>query len=81
MATVVDEELPETHSREWKYPWAQWTDGRTWFLVRGEDFTCTTQSMDSGVRQAARSRGLRAKVRRVGDDLVIQAVRPGTKAA
>lgn len=28
-----------------KYPWNKWTDGETWEVVHGKDFTCTPGSL------------------------------------
>jgi hypothetical protein len=28
-----------------KYPWDQWTDGHTWRVTHGKDYTCTTGSL------------------------------------
>lgn len=36
-----------------KYPWDQWTNGKAWLLVRGEDFTCGVESLRSAIHQYA----------------------------
>jgi hypothetical protein len=41
-----------------KYPWDQWTNGKAWLLVRGEDFTCSIPSMRSAIHQYARRNNL-----------------------
>lgn len=59
--------------RRTRYPWLDWLDGRAWKLVRGEDFTLGTERMRQRVHAAARSRRLRVRTARDGDDLIIQA--------
>lgn len=40
------------------YPWAKWTNGRTWRAERGKDFNCLAENFRSVLHQLARRRGL-----------------------
>jgi len=51
-----------------RYPWAQWTDGKTWILTAGVDFSCSPASFKAAVHAAARRMGLVARTAAVYED-------------
>jgi hypothetical protein len=46
-----------SRKRRSKYPWAEWLDGSTWKLRRGEDFQTTGESMRATAVKAAQAAG------------------------
>ncbi len=44
-----------------RYPWNEWTDGRTHKTVRGTDYTCQTASFLSTLRWKATSKQLKVR--------------------
>lgn len=60
MATVVTETLNETPAPRGKYPWHEWTDGRTWQAKQGEDFQCSQSGFLAQIHQRAKNHGMRA---------------------
>ncbi len=55
---------PGGPGRKPKYPWDTWLDGQCYELEVGQDFTCTTDSMNTQVYQAANAAGLHVTIRR-----------------
>lgn len=62
-----------------KYPYDKWMDGSIWMITKGEDFTCTANSMRSALFSAAKERGLKVRTSVVKgskpEQLVFQAVK------
>lgn len=54
MATVVDDSTLVPNSRNRKYDWDSWLDGRTWKLTKGEDFHCDAKSFRSSAAAATK---------------------------
>jgi len=54
-----------------KYPWAKWFDGKTRLLEEGEDYLCTSESMEDNVRKAARKMGIEITVHQEEKGIVI----------
>lgn len=54
------------------YNYDEWFDGQRWALTKGEDFTCKTSSMLSGIKNQLESRGLVATVGSLGDEVFVQ---------
>ena len=59
-----------------KYPWREWMDGRIWKIVKGKDYTISTQQMRNSMRDAAKKHGksIRTEVVDDGKAIVFQAV-------
>jgi len=53
--TVNDSLLVANRGRTHQYPWAEWTDGRTWEVEKGEDFECTLNSFRNGLYSVAKT--------------------------
>lgn len=60
------------------YPWAEWTDGSTWELKQGEDFTCTPRSLRTQIYKYASENDLAPRTRIDGDRFILQ-FRPRNK--
>ena len=66
MAQRLSQDLP-TPPSQMKHPWDEWTDGGTWRLVRGQDFTAQITSFRNRCYGVAKERGMRVTVRTVAD--------------
>jgi len=57
------------------YPWAEWTDGRIWYLRHGVDYTCSTTAMRAqyGMRCNAAGYSYRTHQASDGSGLYVQA--------
>ncbi len=75
MATITSV-VPIGSSTKVRYPWAEWLDGKQRRLVKGEDYLCSTQSMQCYAYSKARERGIRVSVsvESGGKSLLVQAV-------
>lgn len=73
MAEVLTE-LPGGLGRPSKYPWLDWTDGRAWRIVEGEDFHCSKQSMRRTLYGRAYGTGMKVSVRMEPDAIAFQFV-------
>ena len=77
MARVVKDDVQwRSRGSARKYPWADWTDGRVWRVVRGEDFTCEVLVFARGVYQRASRDGMRVRARVDGDTVTFQFLPP-----
>lgn len=82
MAEVLSD-FPYNASHKIQFPWDDWLDGRVWKLKHGEDYHCSTMTMQTKCRVMATSRGLKVRIRwfrdpeRDADSLVIQAYKEG----
>lgn len=56
--------------------WEEIADGQTYRLVFGDDFDSDPTSVQNSARQAAIRRGLRARTKREGDDVIVQFFNP-----
>lgn len=74
MANVVDD-LPDMQKRGRPelYPWDEWFDGQVWKLIRDVDFAASPDGFRVTVAQAARRRGMKARIRIREDDVYVQA--------
>ena len=60
--------LTNDGSRRPYLPWDKWlVVGKTWTLVKDRDFKCTTRTMVVYLYTKATSRGLRVKVKELGE--------------
>tara|TARA_R100000306_G_C4356527_1_gene133019 strand:- start:679 stop:960 length:282 start_codon:yes stop_codon:yes gene_type:complete len=53
--TIDDSLLVANRGRTHQYPWAEWTDGRTWEVEKGDDFECTLNSFRNGLYSIAKT--------------------------
>ena len=77
MAKIIDDAaLPSGGDRK-LYPWAEWFDGRTRELTRGEDFDRDVEAFARQIYPAAKTRGFRARVSVVDEKTIrIRATKP-----
>lgn len=52
-----------------KYPWADWTNGSWWKIVKGEDYERETGSMRTALVIHARRHSMKVMVHKRGDSL------------
>lgn len=57
--------------RKQKYPWGSWSDGQTWKVERGEDFTCTVQTFCAQLHNRARKTGKKVTATTIENSAVI----------
>ena len=58
-----------------KYPWDEWFDGQTRVIMKGEDYTCKTESMQTILRMKIRDRAdLEVRTRTTDDGSGGQAI-------
>jgi hypothetical protein len=71
MARVIDQ-LPDSRRRRSLYPWDEWTDGRVWVALAGEDYTVKHGGFRSAAGSEAKRRGLHVRTRNVyeGDEQI-----------
>jgi hypothetical protein len=59
-----------------RYPWDEWTNGRPWEIMRGEDYDISTENMRTNLHMRASSMGRKVKTQKVngqqGEGLVFQ---------
>jgi hypothetical protein len=57
-----------------RYPWAEWTDGGVWEIVRGEDYDVATENMRVNLHMKADSLGRKVQTKKIdaGSGLVFQ---------
>jgi hypothetical protein len=55
-----------------RYPWAEWSDGRIWELIPGEDFQCSVESFRSLVSDRARKQNMVASVNNRDNKVYLQ---------
>tara|TARA_R100000808_G_C2153561_1_gene163869 strand:- start:2781 stop:3059 length:279 start_codon:yes stop_codon:yes gene_type:complete len=73
MARRVDDSLLVTNrGRTHQYPWAEWTDGRTWEVEKGEDFECTLNSFRNGLYSIAKTLAMKVTSMTLPDEGVIR---------
>ncbi|MEM2990168.1 MAG: hypothetical protein QXQ02_03185 [Halobacteria archaeon] len=65
----------EFRVRTTKRDFSRMLDGKIYLLERGKDYTCKDVSLAGQVRLAAKRRGLRVKIGRHKDGVVVQAVK------
>ena len=63
--------------RSSRYPWDDWMDGKLHTAVRGIDFFVETSQFQKYVHEKARSVGLQAVTRAIGDTVYFKIVEPG----
>jgi hypothetical protein len=65
MPRIVDDDIftPNTSGGEEKYPFDEWTDGKTRIFTHSEDFTITVMGFAGVVRAAMKRRGYKVKVK------------------
>jgi hypothetical protein len=63
---------PRSYDHIRKYPWPDIAAGKVVTLTRGIDFTVAFSTLDAMARNAARYRGMKARVRRNGDKVTIK---------
>ena len=49
-----------------KYAWAEWFDGGTWVLVKGEDFETEVDTFQTTCLIRARKRGIKIVTKKIG---------------
>ena len=54
--------------RPYKYDWATWSDGSTWELTKGEDFTVNIATMRTNARAFALKNNLKVKTAQGTDE-------------
>lgn len=69
----------KTKGRRSNIDWDQVLDGSIWHLEEGVDFTSKPASVRASAQQAAKQRGLKAKVDVLDDAVVIQAIEPDSE--
>jgi hypothetical protein len=74
MAERIDEFSPRRLGRPPLYPWAEWVDGSTWRITRGEDFEVTAKSMVANLYSHAYRQGLSLEARQDGESIEFQFV-------
>lgn len=55
-----------------RYPWAEWTDGSWWKIVKGEDYRQETDSMRRTIALHAQRHSMKAELHKRGDVLVFK---------
>lgn len=70
--TVNDSLLVANRGRTHQYPWAEWTDGRTWEVEKGEDFECTLNSFRNGLYSIAKTLAMKVTSMTIPDEGVIR---------
>jgi hypothetical protein len=50
-----------------RYPWAEWTDGSTWAIQRGEDYDVATENMRVNLHLRADALGRKVRTRKIAD--------------
>jgi hypothetical protein len=70
--TVSDSLLVANRGRTHQYPWAEWTDGRTWEVAKGEDFECTLNSFRNGLYSIAKTLAMKVTSMTIPDEGVIR---------
>lgn len=72
--TLEDFDFASAHGNA-KYPWADWSNGETWQIERGQDFDCDVDVMRGQIIVRARKDGRRVETRVVrepgGSDQVV----------
>jgi hypothetical protein len=64
-------EFPKHRGRPPVYDWAKWTNGEVHELTRGEDFDCDPRSFRTLVHRTKKSRGLSARTKFKGDNVIV----------
>ncbi len=54
------------------YPWEKWFDGSYWRLIQGEDFECSSDSIEGQIRKKAKSLGYVVSVNKEDDGVVVR---------
>jgi hypothetical protein len=62
MPELLTEGLPERFTRT-KFDFTQWSDGRAWKFVKGEDYDSSTETFRYNVRRWAKAQGLEVECR------------------
>ena len=55
-----------------KYPWERWFTKSRIILIRGIDYHCSQSTMAQTIRNNASSRGLKVRLRDIGEAIVVQ---------
>lgn len=66
---ATEEDLAKTRRR---YPWHEWSNGETWILVRGEDYSIPDKSMVSNCHSYANYNNMMATVRTHPEGLMVR---------
>jgi hypothetical protein len=64
MPQMMPEGLPERAGWS-RYDFSQWTDGKAWKFLRGEDYESSTESFRDNLRRWARSNGFEVTIRSI----------------
>ena len=73
MAKTIDDSLLVTNrGRTHQYPWSEWTDGKTWEVVKGEDFECTLNSFRNGLYSIGKTLAMKVTSMTLPDENVIR---------
>ena len=67
----------EGHSSQ--YPWADWLDGRCWYLRLSSDFSCLAESIRSQAHGWGKIMGVSVTTRDVIGGVLVQAYPAGSK--
>jgi hypothetical protein len=62
MAKVI-EQFTDSRDGTRKYPWHEWTDGRVWRAVQGEDFAVSPATFRSSLTNRASKQGMKCTSR------------------
>lgn len=66
MAQILND-WPGSDTGVRSYPWDEWMDGKVRLLLKGEDYTCTTQAMRSQVGMKAKALGITYRTKSATD--------------
>jgi hypothetical protein len=61
-------QVTKTLQKRISYPWDEWTNGHTWEIVHGTDFTCDVASMRSLLYGRARKANMTVVTSSTEDD-------------
>lgn len=67
MATELST-FPKRRPPGQRYPWDEWTNGRPWQIMRGEDYDISTENMRTNLHMRASSIGRTVKTQKITDD-------------
>jgi hypothetical protein len=67
MATQLNT-FPGPRAPQRRYPWDEWTNGRPWQIMRGEDYDISTENMRTNLHMRASSMGRTVKTQKITND-------------
>jgi len=68
----VLEDFPEGGAgRPQTYPWTEWADEKTRKLIKGEHYSCTSESFRSLVHSIAKTKNMKARTKITSDKQAI----------